>query len=125
MKAAFEKKLSKAQIKFIFQSQMEVEKEGGPEKVIEEYDGPCKGSINATFDSDVSNIIDPNDYDSTRKNLLILDDIMLAPQNKIEQHFTRGRHNNIDIFYIAQSYFRLPRQTIRENSNLFIFFPSM
>ena len=122
MKAAFDKKLSKAQIKVVFQSQMDVMDEGGPEKVIQEYDGPCRGNIKASFDSNVANILDPKDYDSTQKNLLILDDIMLGPQNKIEQHFTRGRHNNIDIFYIAQSYFRLPRQTIRENSNLFIFF---
>ena len=27
------------------------------------------------------------------------------------------------VFYIAQSYFRLPRQTIRENSNFLILFP--
>ena len=26
------------------------------------------------------------------------------------------------MFYIAQSYFRLPRQTVRENANLFVFF---
>ena len=56
------------------------------------------------------------------KNLLILDDVMLGPQNKVEAYFTRGRHNNIDVVYIAQSYFRLPRQTIRENGNLFMFF---
>jgi hypothetical protein len=122
MKTAFNKGLSKKQIKVIFQSQPEVMDEGGPEAVIQQYDGPCGGNITASFDSDVSNTLDPKDYDPTRKNLLILDDIMLGPQNKIEQFFTRGRHNGIDIFYIAQSYFRLPRQTIRENANLFIFF---
>ena len=122
MKTAFNKGLSKDQIKVIFQSQQEVMNEGGPETVIQQYDGPCKGNVTASFDSDITNISDPKDYDATRKNLLILDDIMLGPQNKIEQFFTRGRHNGIDIFYIAQSYFRLPRQTVRENANLFIFF---
>ena len=47
---------------------------------------------------------------------------MLGPQNKAEAFFTRGRHNNVDVIYISQSYFRLPRQTIRENANFFIFF---
>jgi hypothetical protein len=48
---------------------------------------------------------------------------MLEKQNKCEAYYTRGRHNNVDCFYIAQNYFKLPRQTIRENSNLFILFP--
>ena len=47
---------------------------------------------------------------------------MLGPQNKVEAYFTRGRHNNVDVVYITQSYFRLSRQTIRENANLFMFF---
>jgi hypothetical protein len=45
---------------------------------------------------------------------------MLEEQNKCEAYYTMGRHNNVDCFYIAQNYFKLPRQTIRENSNLFI-----
>ena len=28
----------------------------------------------------------------------------------------------MDVFYIAQNYFRLPRQTVRENANFFILF---
>ena len=47
---------------------------------------------------------------------------MLGKQNKCEAYYTRGRHNNVDVFDIAQSYFRLPRQTVRENANLFILF---
>ena len=122
MQAAFNKKLSKAQIKVLFQNQNDVVNEGGIEKVIQNYDGPCKGDIDASFETNDSAILDPKDYDTNKKNLLLLDDIMLSPQNRVEQFFTRGRHNNIDVIYIAQSYFRLPRQTIRENGNLFIFF---
>ena len=70
----------------------------------------------------LSFIPDPAEHDPTQKNLLILDDIMLGPQNKAEAYYTRGRHNNFDVFYITQSYFRLPRQTVRENANFFIFF---
>src|ERR1044072_967035 len=35
---------------------------------------------------------------------------------------TRGRHNNTSSIYISQNYFKLPRQTIRSNANVFILF---
>ena len=61
--------------------------------------------------------------DPTQKNLLLLDDCFLGRQNKAEAYYTRGRHNYCDTTYIAQNYFRLPRHTIRENSNFIILFP--
>ena len=36
--------------------------------------------------------------------------------------FTRGRHNNIDFYDISQSYFHLPKNTIRNISNISILF---
>jgi hypothetical protein len=33
------------------------------------------------------------------------------------------RHSNVDCFYLAQNYFRLPRQTIRANANFICLFP--
>ena len=123
MNAAFAKKLSKNQIKGIFEHQNEAMEEGGPETIIENVrQDKCKGNINAEFYTDVTKIPDPSEHDPICKNLLILDDIMLGPQSKAEAYYTRGRHNNFDVFYIAQSYFRLPRQTIRENANFFVFF---
>ena len=65
----------------------------------------------------------PDPLDPTQKNLLLLDDCSLGKQNKDEAYYTRGRHNNCDTIYIAQNYFRLPRHTIRENSNFIILFP--
>src|SRR6218665_297277 len=35
----------------------------------------------------------------------------------------RRRHSNVDCFYLAQNYFKLPRQTIRENANFICLFP--
>lgn len=66
---------------------------------------------------------DPKELDSNTKNLIIFDDVMLDKQTKIEDYYTRGRHNNVDCFYISQNYATLPRHTIRENANLFILFP--
>ena len=34
-----------------------------------------------------------------------------------------SEHSNVDCFYLAQNYFKIPRQTIRENANFFCLFP--
>ena len=61
-----------------------------------------------------------NDYENST---VVFDDIILSKQeSKIDLFFTRGGHNNIDIYYISQSYFHLPKNTIRNNSNLIILF---
>ena len=36
--------------------------------------------------------------------------------------FTRGRHNLCDVYYLSQSYFDVPKRTIRMNSNIIILF---
>ena len=41
-------------------------------------------------------------------------------ESNIDLYRTRGRHNNIDIYYISQNYFHLPKKTIRINSNIII-----
>ena len=54
---------------------------------------------------------------------VVFDDMLLSKQeSNIDLFFTRGRHNNIDIYYIPQSHFHLPKNTIRINSNIFILF---
>ena len=47
---------------------------------------------------------------------------MLGPRNssQIDDFFTRGRHEDLDVYYISQSYFSLPRQSIRNNSDRLI-----
>ena len=122
MRAGFDKGLSKNQVRTLFRKQREVMEAGGIDNVVSTVYNQ-KGGIDATFFNDVDMIPDPSKHDPSQRNLLVLDDIMLGPQNKVESYFTRGRHNNVDVIYITQSYFRLPRQTIRENANLFIFFP--
>ena len=66
---------------------------------------------------------DPRELSSEKKNLMIFDDLQLGKQDKCETYYIRGRHNNVDCFYIAQNYFKLPRQTIRENANFICLFP--
>ena len=65
--------------------------------------------INIQCFSESECVPDPNEIDPNLKTLIIFDDIMLEKQNKIEDYYTRGRHNNIDCFYISQNYIKLPK----------------
>ena len=65
----------------------------------------------------------PQDLNSKDKNLMIFDNLLLERQNKCEYYYIRGRHSNVDCFYLSQNYFKLPRQTIRENANFICLFP--
>ena len=122
MMCAFDKKFSKAQVARLFEYQHVLPEYGDIDEYLEQYDGPCRGGIEATFNDDITTIPDPSTLDPVRKNLIIFDDIMLGPQSTPEKYYTRGRHNGVDAIYIAQSYFPLPRTTVRENANIFFFF---
>ena len=39
--------------------------------------------------------------------------LLSEQESNIDLFFTQGRHNNFDIFYISQSCFHLPKNTIR------------
>lgn len=124
LQKAFKMSLSKEQIANLFANQSIVKKQGlSPMDILNAYNGVHSGGIKADFFSDCTAIPDPRDLDKREKNLLILDDCILGPQNKAEAYYTRGRHNNCDTFYISQNYFRLPRHSIRENANFFMLFP--
>ena len=48
----------------------------------------------------------------------VFDDISGSSNSRlIDQFFTRGRHDKLDIYYLSQSYFHLPKRTIRNSSN--------
>ena len=56
-------------------------------------------------------------------SVVIFDDMLGAKNNsQIDEFFTRGRHEGLDVYYISQSYFALPRQSIRNNSDRLILF---
>ena len=69
------------------------------------------------FFETADDVPEPEELDSSKNNLIIFDDLQLTKQNKCEKYYIRGRHSNVDCFYLAQNYFMLPRQTIRENTN--------
>ena len=44
---------------------------------------------------------------------VVFDDIMDTSQKLIDPLFTGGRHNDLDVYYLSQSYFDSPKRTIR------------
>ena len=114
--------MSKQQVSNLFNSQ-EALGNISPLTAIEKFGGVRNGKIQTDFYDDCQDIPDPSALDHVQKNLLLLDDCFLGKQNKAKASYTRGRHNNCDTIYIAPNYFRLPRHTIRENSNFIILFP--
>ena len=53
---------------------------------------------------------------------VVFDDMLDSNQKLIDPFFTRGRHNDPDVYYLSQSYFDLSKRTIRSNSNIIILF---
>ena len=76
---------------------------------------------NPNIKAQTSDKIQPlNEYENS---IVVFDDKLLSKQESIiDLFFTRGRHKNIDIYYISQSSFHLPENTICNNSNKIILF---
>ena len=45
--------------------------------------------------------------------------------SQIDEFFMRGRHEDLDVYYISQSYFALPRQSIRNYSDRKLLFKQL
>ena len=58
------------------------------------------------------------------KGSIVIFDDMLGARNssQIDEFFTRGRHEDLDVYYISQSYFGLPRQRIRNTNDILLLF---
>lgn len=73
------------------------------------------------FDGD-EEIKDPSELDPKINHIMIFDDVMNADQSKIKDYFCRGRHNNVNVFYLCQSLHKIAKHCIRENANVFVLF---
>ena len=53
------------------------------------------------------------------KGSVVIFDDMLGARNssQLDEFFTRGRHEDLNVYYNSQSCFALPRQSIRNNSD--------
>ena len=82
---------------------------------------PKQYSISKIRIKEISDEIKPiSEYEN---GIIVFDDILGSSNSRfIDQFFIRGRHNNLDIYYLSQSYFVLPKRTIRNIGNKFILF---
>lgn len=80
---------------------------------------PIKGMGLFTF-SNNADVISPDK--SKPNSIFIFDDIACEKQDNVRSYFCMGRHNNVDSFYLGQSYTRIPKHLIRDNTNFLVVF---
>jgi len=76
----------------------------------------------ASFHSSSDGIIPVESLNKQERTIMIFDDVMLEKQEPIEKYFCQGRHGGADAFYLTQNFFRIPKQSIRDNCNLVVLF---
>lgn len=79
------------------------------------------GSVLVASD-DVSTIPSPDEFDKSKQNLVIIDDMITADKKQfkpIQELFIRGRKQNISTIFISQSFHAIPK-LIRLNTNVLI-----
>ena len=125
LKKDFEEKLPKEVIIRLFENQNKITDLGiSPISVVEEMAKDIRGKsdVECEFYQSAEDVPDPRALSSAKKNLMIFDDLLLEKQNICESYYVRRRHSNVDCFYVAHNYFKLPRQIIRENTNFICLF---
>jgi len=73
------------------------------------------------YDAD-DEIKNPSELDTKTNHVMVFDDVMLSDQTKIKEYFCKGRHNNVNVFYLCQSLHKISKHCIRDNANVFILF---
>lgn len=125
LRKAMECKLPKEAILWLFNNQDIIKRSGLTiEEFIERMAEKVKkkSSIDCYFFENSNDVPDPRELNPEHKNLMVFDDLLLEKQGACEKYYARGRHSNVNCFYLAQNYFKLPRQTIRENANFICLF---
>ena len=79
-----------------------------------------KSDVVLNFYQSAEDVHYPRKISSEKMNLMVFDDLLLEKQNTCESYYVRG---NVVCFYLDQNYFKLPRQTVRENANFICLFP--
>ena len=73
------------------------------------------------FDAD-DEIAKPEELDEDKNHIMVFDDVMYKDQTTIKDYFCRGRHTNVNSFYLCQSLYKIAKHGIRDNANMFILF---
>jgi hypothetical protein len=84
---------------------------------------PENFKIIMTWASDLDSFPLVDELDPAYKNVVLFDDLVceIDKKDKIGNYYIRSRHKNCSIFYLAQSFFMIPRK-VRLNTTLFSLF---
>lgn len=85
------------------------------ESVIEAIDG-----IEYHPFSDHEEVIAPQD--ARPHSIIVFDDVACEKQDNIRAFFSMGRHEDVDCFYLCQTYTRIPKHLVRDNANFLVLF---
>lgn len=88
-------------------------------QLIKKILAPLK-SVKYFFYKDQANIMQPSE--AAKNSIFIFDDVICNDQKLMMSYFAMGRHRDIDVFYLSQSYIKVPKALIRDNVNLLILF---
>ena len=55
-------------------------------------------------------------------SVCIFDDIACEKQDIVKNFYSMGRHKNLNLFYLCQSYSQIPKHLLRDNANFLIIF---
>ena len=107
LKTAFKENLPKECILRLFEMRDEIrDSQAPPSVVVQEWArsiGNNNSNIRWNLFETASDVPDPRGLDLKDKNLMIFDDLLLEKQNKCECYYIRGRHSNVDCFYLSQT----------------------
>ena len=101
---AFEEKLPKEVIIRLFENQNEItDLDISLILIVEEIAKEIrdKSDIECNFYQSAADVPDPRELSSEKKNLMVFDDLLLEKENTCESYYVRGRHSNVDCFYLA------------------------
>ena len=104
LKKAFEEKLPKEVIIRLFENQNDITDLGISHILIVEEmtkDIREKSDVLRNFYQSAEDVPDPRELSSEKKNLMVFDVLLLEKQNTCESYYVRGRHSNVDCFYLA------------------------
>ena len=70
--------------------------------------------------SEHDKVLDPDE--AKPNSVIIFDDVACEQQDKMRSFFSMCRHKKNNVFYICQTYVKIPKHLIRDNANLIIIF---
>lgn len=88
-------------------------------KFLEKLLKPLKGIQYFPF-SENDEVVSPEN--ALPNSIMIFDDVACEKQNNMRAFFCMGRHQNVDCFYLCQSYAQIPKHLVRDNVNFLVVF---